>query len=74
MALPSFDYFCCGIILNLILIISSQNIDDSTALFEYILGNSISSRLFQGYMASDDDDMASLEDAMISILLNPAHI
>lgn len=25
-------------------------------------------------MASDDDDMASLEDAMVSILLNLSHV
>lgn len=60
--------------LHLVLIISSQNIDASAALFKYILGDSISSRLFQGHMASDDDDMVPLEGAMISILLTPAHM
>lgn len=44
------------------------------ALFECFLGDSVSLRLFQGHVASDDDDTASLEGAMISVLLTPSHM
>ena len=58
----------------LFLIITSQNIQDSVALLEYILGHSISLKLFQGHTGQDDDDMASLDSASISLLLIPPHM
>lgn len=69
-ALLSFDCFCCKTNLHLILIFS-WNTDDFEAV--RILGRQ-HLRLFQGHTASDDDDRASLEDTMVSILMHPSHM